>query len=186
MIRTLFPILAMAMMAQVTQPFAGYCVDRQQRLRPVFGIAGNFVLGDSIAEGVLSVASAGKITLAKSQDEVWTIKAGAISERKPAPAGSASFTFAADGTPLLAVFAEAGTQWRWKDGEVIEEPLAYQPARLDPVLVLPGSRIQIHLDTAPSRMDQMSADWYLAYNDSGIFAIRVRDGKVYQLPELLQ
>ncbi|MEJ7608235.1 MAG: hypothetical protein WKF37_18695 [Bryobacteraceae bacterium] len=120
--RIVLILVGVAMMAQVTQPFVGYIVDRQQALRPVLGIA-NFVLGDPIGEGVLSVASAGKIAFAKTPGEVWTIAAGRIVEHKPAPTGSASFTFNDDGTPLLAVFAEAGLQWRWKDGEVIEEPV---------------------------------------------------------------
>ena len=55
----------------ISPPRAGYIRDDAGGLRPVYGVAGSFVLGDPIASGVISAAFSGRLGLAKTAGTLY-------------------------------------------------------------------------------------------------------------------
>jgi len=108
--------LAVSAWAQpaITPPQVGFMQDTAGSLRPVHGLAGNFLVGEPIAAGVLSAAFSGSFGLAKTDSTVivtdWQGKAIATSD---ASAGPALFAFASDGRPALAYWFRSKTLLRW-------------------------------------------------------------------------
>ncbi|MDW8129954.1 MAG: hypothetical protein RMI94_05345 [Bryobacterales bacterium] len=101
-------LMVAASWAQVepTPPRVGFLVDREGRLRAVTGVAGNFVLGEALMEGVLSAASSRTWVAAKLEREVVLLdSAGVLRARLVAPPGPALFAFDREGVPSLAYFA---------------------------------------------------------------------------------
>jgi hypothetical protein len=108
--------LARAQIA-LTPPQAGFMRDATDSLRPVYGIAGNFLVGDSVAVGVVSAAYSGSCGLIKTVSAVVVIdRAGSRVASNDAPDGPALFAFARTGEPALAYLAAANTLLAWKAG----------------------------------------------------------------------
>ncbi|HEV2445046.1 MAG TPA: hypothetical protein VGS58_03960 [Candidatus Sulfopaludibacter sp.] len=83
-------------------PLAGYLQDGANSLRPVFGIAGNFVLGGSSFSGVSSAAYSGSFGLLKTDTSVIAVdRQGQVLGAMDAPAGPADFAFFSDGSPAF-------------------------------------------------------------------------------------
>jgi len=88
-------------------PLAGLIRDAENRLRPVFGVAGSYTAGDARMEGVSSLAFHGRGGLAKTADSVWVLdEHGRAVERLDAPAGEAMFAFGPDGAPAFIYYRE--------------------------------------------------------------------------------
>jgi len=120
MIRALFftALAAAAARAQtVSPPQIGFIEDQSQTVRPLYGIAGNFMLGSAASGPVVSFASSGSFQLIKTDSAVIALgRLGQLIASRNAPSGSALFAFAQDGTPGLAYFTAANELFRWSGG----------------------------------------------------------------------
>jgi hypothetical protein len=107
----LIPALAAAGQSPMGYPRAGCFRDGAGLLRAVLGIAGNFLIGDAEASGVVAAACRGKLTLAKTEDAVELRDGDSGRAWKwPAPAGAALFAFPANGSAPV-VFFPATSEW---------------------------------------------------------------------------
>jgi hypothetical protein len=133
---------AMALWAQpagaqpaLSPPQIGYIQDGGNSLRPVYGIAGNFVLGDATASGVISAAFSGSFGLVKTDSAVYAIdRQGQVLAGVDAPAGSALFAFSRSGAPAFAYFVDANVWMTW-DGQTFQ-PLSIDLTAFGPAAVL--------------------------------------------------
>lgn len=108
-LRFALALLATAACAQweAAPPRAGYFLDREGRLRALWGVAGSFVLGEARLEDVVSHASSPAWTVAKLERALVLLDAsGEERARFAAPAGPAVFAFDTAGVPALVYFPE--------------------------------------------------------------------------------
>lgn len=89
-------------------PSLGTIVDSSGSLRPVEGVAGNFLLGPAILPGVLSAACSPQLCLAKTDSKIFS-----PSGEADAPAGPA--VFGLSGSDVVVFFPETRTFARWHD-----------------------------------------------------------------------
>ncbi|MFI5337974.1 MAG: hypothetical protein ACHQ5A_14385, partial [Opitutales bacterium] len=91
-------------------------------LRPVFGLAGNFVLGDGLLTGVVSAAFGDGYGLAKIEGSLVVLgPQGRVSCELPAPEGAALFALAARSPEALAYFPQASQMVRLRGCTVAPE-----------------------------------------------------------------
>jgi len=115
-------ILALAGWAQwqAGAPRIGCVLDPNGGLRPLWGIAGNFVAGERLAEGVISAACRDGRAVVKLDGELLLVdERGVVSGRWQAPPGPALFAHDAAGRPALVYFPEEGLLCRLR-GEGLE------------------------------------------------------------------
>ncbi len=99
--------------AHLSVPHLGLVRDASGRLLALRGLAGNFLWGEPVLEGVRAASSSGSWTLAKLETELLLLDAdGTVAARWPAPPGSALFAFTASGEPALVYFSKTGELWR--------------------------------------------------------------------------
>jgi len=109
----------------ITPPQIGFIQDSANALRPVLGIAGNFLLGDATESGVVSAAFSGTAGLVKTDSSILvTDNQGQIAASTDAPSGSALFAFGASGAPSFAYLVDANAWLVW-DGQ------SFRPASFD-------------------------------------------------------
>jgi hypothetical protein len=91
--------------------------DAADSLRPVYGIAGNFLVGDPVAIRIISAAHSGSYGWVKTSSTVAVIdKAGAIVATSIVADGPALFAFTRTGEPALAYLAASNQLLTWKAG----------------------------------------------------------------------
>jgi len=90
-------------------PDVGILVDPSGSLRPVQGVAGNFLVGVPAALGILSAACAERLCLAKTDSKI--LSAGGETDAPPGPA-----IFGLDGKEAIVYFLETHSFARWRDG----------------------------------------------------------------------
>jgi hypothetical protein len=130
-------LAAVALWAQpaLSPPQIGYIQDSGNSLRPVYGIAGNFLLGDATAQGVVSAAFSGSFGLVKTDSAVYAIdRQGQVLAGVDAPAGSALFAFSRSGAPAFAYFVDANAWMAW-DGQTFQ-PMSIDLSSFGPAAVL--------------------------------------------------
>ena len=118
--------LAWAAWAQntLTPPQIGFMRDAAGGLRPVFGIAGNFLPRDAVVEGVISAASSGAFALAKTDSAMIALdREGQILASWNAAGGPALFAFSRTGAPALAYLPLLKTLYAWNEGTIRTVPL---------------------------------------------------------------
>ena len=94
-------------------PLVGMARDETNRLRPVYGMAGNFIAGQAAGDEVVSMAFSGKAGIAKTETQLLLLdESGVAVTRYPAPPGTALFAFGADGMPAFCYFESTGELWR--------------------------------------------------------------------------
>jgi hypothetical protein len=123
---TILTLFAVSAAAQVGTPRLGFVRDKAGALRPLLGVAGNVVLGESIEENVISAGFGRTMGFAKKQDELLRIRSGKVVERIAAPTGEAKF-FLAGGEIASIYFPEAKELWKlsksgFEKDTGIEEP----------------------------------------------------------------
>ena len=156
-------LLGSAAFAQpgIAPPQIGILDDGAGVLRPLLGIAGNFVWRDAVAGGVDSSASSGKFGLFKTDTAVVALNGeGQFVSSVNASAGGALFAFTSDGSPALA-FA-AGALFRWMDG-------AFQQVSFDPSTI-PGTIVSIFFADADHAGFLVEND---VQNEPGLWESRV-------------
>jgi len=102
-------LVALAGWAQweAAAPRAGCMLDGDARLRPLWGIAGNFIAGEAFAEGVISAACRdGRAVVKLGRELLLVDERGVVSGRWQAPPGPALFAYDAAGRPALVYFPE--------------------------------------------------------------------------------
>jgi hypothetical protein len=123
--------------AQIRPPQLGFAGTVDGTLRPVYGVAGNFVLGPSItgeavAGKVISEAFSGSVGLLKTESTLVAFDGqGHVLATTDAAAGPALFGFSPDGATAIAYVASSNTLVKWKAGQLVTMPF-----RLEPDIVL--------------------------------------------------
>jgi len=84
----------------------GYLVTQSQELRPVYGVAASFTLGDPVAGGVLSASFSGRCLVWKTGNELFSSCEGEQTRRQSSPGGRALIAFGGDGRPKAVYFPE--------------------------------------------------------------------------------
>jgi len=114
-----------AMWAQLAPPQIGFIQDSGNALRPVYGLAGNFVLGDSVADNVESASFSGSFGMLKTTSTLAVIdRQGQFVASQDAPAGPALFAFSRNAAPALAYLSAANVLLQWSDGVFQQVPFA--------------------------------------------------------------
>jgi hypothetical protein len=93
----------------LNRPALGQMIDRQNSLRPVYGVGGSFRVEGPTAEGVLSTGCAGTLCVAKTESAV--VSGSTVT---PAPAGAA--IIAVDATGATIYFPSTQQFGRWQNG----------------------------------------------------------------------
>jgi hypothetical protein len=108
-------------------PEIGLIQAADHSLRPLYGIAGNFVLGDSMATGVVSAAFSGSLGLIKTDSALIAInRQSEILSNIDAPPGEALFGFSADGASALIYVGGPNQLFQWSQGTFA--PVSFDPA----------------------------------------------------------
>jgi len=155
-------MLAAAVCAQpaLAPPQVGFLQDGGNSFRPVWGIAGNFVLGGSALSGVANAAYSGSFGLVKTDTSVIAVDSqGKVLASMAAPAGPAAFAFFSDGSPAFVYLASANLLFEWYG-------TGFQMVPFDCQLFPPSAVVGI---SAPDR-------WHVAFliqRDHGPWEIRV-------------
>lgn len=132
-------ILAVAATASaqpaVTAPQIGFMLDSGGALRPVYGLAGNFVLGDPVAKGVLSAAYSGTAGWLKTDSSLAVFDShGHTIASQAAPSGPALFALSTDGTPAFAYLVSSNALLQWSGGKFVSVPLNAATIAADAVI----------------------------------------------------
>ncbi len=103
----------------IAPPQLGWVRDANSGLRPVTGLAANFILGDSVTDGVVSSAFSGSFGIVKTDASVSVLdRDGQTVFRADAEAGAALFAFADDGTPAFVYLTQSQTLLKWTSGRL--------------------------------------------------------------------
>jgi len=112
-----------AMWAQLAAPQVGFIQDSGNALRPVYGLAGNFVLGDSAMTDVEAASFSGLFGLVKTASTLIVIhREGQVVASQDAPAGPALFAYSRTGAPALVYLPDAGILLQWAEGVFKQVP----------------------------------------------------------------
>jgi hypothetical protein len=96
--------------AQLTPPRIGFISDREGALRPVIGVSANFLLGDAVAQSVLSAGYSGTFGFVKTETSL-TVLSDSVNAYFPTSPGPALFSFF--GTTGFVYFAATGAVAHW-------------------------------------------------------------------------
>lgn len=95
-------------------PQLGFVADGSRALRPVYGVAGSFVLGPAVQGGIEGAAFSGTLGLLKTNSSLAAFDAkGKLLGSMEAPRGGALFAFSADGTAALAFLTASKELMEW-------------------------------------------------------------------------
>ncbi len=129
--------IAAAVCAQpaIAPPQIGFIQDSSNALRPVIGIAGNFLLGDPTQTGLTAAAFSGSSGIVKTDSSLLAIdRQGHVIASTDAPSGSALFAFSRSGAPsfVYLIYANAWMVW---DGQQFQ-PAAFDLSAFDSPVVI--------------------------------------------------
>lgn len=121
----------------LTPPRLGFVEDGASVLRPAYGIAGNFVLGPSIAGQVAAEAFSGSFGLLKTSTLLVAFDAqGKQLASMTVASGAALFAFSPSGTTGLAYIESNHSLIEWRGTQFAPISLSYEPGRGDRVIAL--------------------------------------------------
>ena len=104
--------------AQIGAPQVGLITDANRSLRPVLGLAGNLLLGESLGEDCLSSASSGAFTLVKTSSSVLVLnRHGEIAMTAGEPRKAFGLLTAAGPSELLDEWPEPLVRAAFLSGE---------------------------------------------------------------------
>jgi hypothetical protein len=108
----------------INPPAVGFIRDSQSALRPVYGLAGNFVAGDALAENVQSAAFSGLYGLLKTEERLSVFdQEGRRLCEWPAPGGPAFFAFSSGSRDAFVFLSETSELLRLRGCRVRSLPL---------------------------------------------------------------
>jgi len=118
-------------------PQLGFAAISGGSLRPVFGVAGNFILGPSVAGSVLSQAFSGSLGLLKTASTLAAFDAkGHMLASTDAVPGPALFAFSPDGVTALVYLASSNMLIEWTGGKFATVPFRPETSPADTVLAI--------------------------------------------------
>ena len=124
----------------LTRPFLGQMIDPQRRLRPVYGVGGNFRVDAPVpAERVFASACSATLCLAKTDRAL--ISGNTVT---PAPPGGA--VIALDPTGATVYFTAAKQFARWQNGSLAKLDLTVQGTVLSMACRATGLAIAVERD----------------------------------------
>jgi hypothetical protein len=132
-------IVAQSAAAQsgIRPPQLGFAGNADGTLRPVYGVAGNFILGPSVAGQVISQAFSGSLGLLKTDSTLAVFDGqGKVLATTDAAAGPAVFGFSLDGLTALAYVASSSTLVEWAAEEFTTIPFRPEISATDVVLAI--------------------------------------------------
>jgi hypothetical protein len=101
----------------ITPPQLGFVEDAGHALRPLYGMAGNFVLGSAVAAGVVSEAFSGKLGLLKTESMLAAFDSqGKLLGSVTVTSGPALFAFSSSGAAALAYIPSDNALIGWRGG----------------------------------------------------------------------
>jgi hypothetical protein len=110
----------------IAPPQIGFIRDASFSLRPVYGITGTFILGQSISRRILSQAFSGSVLLLKSDSSLAALNPeGKLLASAEVSGGPALFAFSPGGDTALAYIASSNSLVEWQGG--VFAPLALHP-----------------------------------------------------------
>ena len=121
----LLPLLANLLCGQtaLAPPQVGF-LENAGAVRFLFGIAGNFRLGDAVSKDVVSSAFSGSLGIVKTDQAISFFNHdGRMSYTAPAPPGPALFAFADRSESALIYLTEDGTLLHWSGKSAEAVPL---------------------------------------------------------------
>jgi hypothetical protein len=114
--------------AQIRAPQMGFAGGADGTLRPVYGVAENFILGPSVSGRVISQAYSGSLGLLKTNGTLVAFGAqGQMLASIDAAPGPALFAFSPDGVTALAYVASSNTLVEWRGGKFTALPSRAEP-----------------------------------------------------------
>ncbi len=155
--------MPVAMWAQpaIAPPQIGFIQDSGNSLRPVYGLAGNFVLGDSTASGVEEASFSGSFGFLKTSSTLSVVdRQGQVVASQDAPAGPALFGFSRTGAPALVYLTDTNTLLQWSEG-------MFQQVSLDPQTFASTKVLSI------AAVDTGQASFILQ-RDDGLWEVRIQ------------
>jgi hypothetical protein len=115
-----------AAQTSIQPPQLGFTASSGGSLRPVYGIAADFILGPSVAGSVLSQAFSGSLGLLKTTSTLTAFDAqGRMLASIDTAPGPALFAFSLDGVTALAYLASSNMLIEWAGNKF--EILPYRP-----------------------------------------------------------
>lgn len=124
----------------IAPPQLGFVADGARALRPVYGVAGSFVLGPAVAGDVADAAFSSSLGLLKTDSSLAAFDAqGKLLTSVEAPAGRALFAFSADGTAALAYLSSSRVLMEWRSAGFVPVPLHSETAGSVIGMALPSS-----------------------------------------------
>ncbi|HEV2686974.1 MAG TPA: hypothetical protein VGV35_00430, partial [Bryobacteraceae bacterium] len=129
MMKSFLAFLTLAALAcaqpALAPPQIGFIQDAANALRPLLGIAGNFLLGDATQTDVNSAAFSGSFGMVNTNSALLVIdRQGNVIASADSSSGSALFAFTPSGAPAFAYLVDANAWMVW-DGQ------SFQPASFD-------------------------------------------------------
>jgi hypothetical protein len=135
-----FPLLAAASawaQPAIAPPQLGFVEDGARALRPAYGLAGNFILGPSIAAAVLSEAFSGSLGLLKTESSLAAFDShGKLLASVEVAPGPALFAFSPSGSMALAYIASSNLLMEWRGSAFAPVSLNDEDAIPDAVLAI--------------------------------------------------
>jgi hypothetical protein len=121
----------------IAPPHLGFVEDSAHALRPAYGLAGNFILGPSIASEIVSEAFSGSIGLLKTDSSLAAFDSqGKLLASMDAPPGPALFAFSPSGVTALAYIASGNALVEWRGSTFAPLAFRYEEVRADAVLAI--------------------------------------------------
>jgi hypothetical protein len=121
----------------IAPPQIGFIQDSDHSLRPVYGIAGNFVLGDTAVANIEAASFSGSFGMLKDSSTLTVIdRQGQVVGSRDAPSGPALFAFSKTGAPALAYFTDTNILLQWSEGAFQQVPLDPQTLASSQVLAI--------------------------------------------------
>jgi len=127
LIASLLAAIAAAQPA-IRPPRMGFVGQADGTLRPVYGVAGSFILGPPVAAKVISQAFSGSLGLLKTDATLVAFDGrGQALASMNAAAGPALFAFSPDGVTALACVPSSNTLVEWRGGKFSTVPFPPEP-----------------------------------------------------------
>lgn len=159
------------------------------QLRPVIGLAANFLLGDSIRDAVVSSAFSGSFVIVKTDTSITVLDRQAqVLAQADADAGGALFAFSSDGEPAFVYLTQSKSLLRWNMDHLEAAAADFSGT----VLAIGSASAIVKRDDGLWRVDlntgteefvpgvdgpvQLLRDGSLLYSDSQSFVVRQPDG----------
>lgn len=108
-------------------PRLGFVQNGPRELRPVYGVAGNFLIGPATAANIITVAFGGSFGLLKTASSVSAFDCkGEILASMGAASGPALFAFSPNGLTGLAYIESSKSLLEWRGGSFAALPLPFE------------------------------------------------------------